>query len=506
VDVPETRYAKTADGAYIAYRVAGKGPPDLVYVPDWNSRLDLSWEQPLDARFLRSLASFSRLIMLDRRGSGLSEALSHRAPPPLEVLGDDISSVLDAVGSDHAVVFGGFEGGPLCALFAATYPARTRALILYAPYARGAWAPDYPWAWTDQELEEYLASGERALQSGDDEAYFRGWAEQTVPSLARDASFQPWLQKIFGISGHPGSMIALSRFEHAIDIRAVLPTIRVPTLVINRAGDRVADFDEGRWLASQISGATFVELAGDDHPPWAGDQGSILEAISAFLGVSRPPPEVDRGLATVLFTDIVGSTDQAASLGDRAWGEVLERHHDLVRAMLARYRGQEVDTAGDGFFATFDGPARAAQRADHLKGRRHPYALVHPGRLKSSGEPAIPRYRGGTTSASPTLQPTTLWRRQRPGTPLSSCSPASSNCKPEPATRSFTVRETMTSPAPAIAATRAPIDTVRPLHLSSMTSHSPVCTPALTSIPRSRTRSVTSSAQRIARAGPSKEA
>jgi class 3 adenylate cyclase len=364
MDVPETRYAKTADGAYIAYRVAGKGPPDLVYVPDWNSRLDLSWEQPLDARFLRSLASFTRLIMLDRRGSGLSDSVSHREPPPLEVLGDDIRSVLDAAGSDHAVVFGGFEGGPLCALFAATYPARTRALVLYATYARGAWAPDYPWAWTDQELEEDIASGERALQSGrDEEGYYRKWAEQMVPSLARDASFQPWLRRIFGISGNPGSSIALARFEHAIDIRAVLPTIRVPTLVINRVGDRVADFDEGRWLASQISGATFVELAGDDHPPWAGDQGSILEAISAFLGVSRPPPEVDRGLATVLFTDIVGSTDQAASLGDRAWGEVLERHHDLVRAMLVRFRGQEVDTAGDGFFTTFDGPARAAKCA-----------------------------------------------------------------------------------------------------------------------------------------------
>jgi class 3 adenylate cyclase len=392
VDVPETRYAKTADGAYIAYRVLGKGPPDLVYVPGWNSRLDLSWEQPLDARFLRSLASFTRLIMLDRRGSGLSDSLSHRAPPPLEVLGDDIRSVLDAVASEQAVVFGEFEGGPLCALFAATYPARTRALVLYATYARGAWAPDYPWAWTDQELENDIASGERAYQSGrDDEDYYRRWAEEMVPSLARDASFQPWLRRIFGVSGNPGSTIALAWFEHAIDIRAVLPTIRVPTLVINRVGDRVADFEEGRWLASQISGATFVELTGEDHPPWAGDQSSILEAISAFLGVSQPLAEVDRVLATVLFTDLVDSTRKVIELGDAGWRDLLATCEERAKAEIARHGGTFVDAAGDGMFATFLGPARAVRCAQAIGRSLRDIGLeiragCHTGEVELSGD------------------------------------------------------------------------------------------------------------------------
>jgi class 3 adenylate cyclase len=364
MDVPETRYAKTADGAYIAYKVAGEGSTDIVYIPGWNSRLDLSWEQPLDARFVRSLASFSRLIMLDRRGSGLSDSVSHHAPPPLEVLVDDIKSVLDAVGSEKATVFGEFEGGPHCALFAATYPTRTRALILYATYARGAWAPDYPWAWTDQEMEEDIASGERALQSGrDDEEYYTGWVEQLVPSLADDASLKPWLRKLFGVSGNPGSQIALVRFDHSIDVRAVLPTIRVPTLVMNRVGDRMADLDEGRWLAAQIPDATFLELPGEDHPPWAGDQGSILEAVSAFLGVSRQPAEVDRVLATVLFTDIVDSTQKAIELGDAGWRDLLATHEERAKAEIARYAGTFVDAAGDGVFATFAGPARAVRCA-----------------------------------------------------------------------------------------------------------------------------------------------
>jgi class 3 adenylate cyclase len=367
VEIPETRYVKTADGAYLAYKVVGEGSTDLVYVPGWNSRLDLSWEQPLDAKFLRSLASFSRLIMLDRRGSGLSDSVPRAEPPPLEVLVDDIKSVLDGVGSEQATVFGEFEGGPYCALFAATYPARTRGLILYATYARGAWAPDYPWAWTDQQMEDDIASGEMALLSGrDDEEYYADWAEQMVPSLSHDASLRPWLRKLFGISGNPGSLIALVRFEHALDVRAVLPTIRVPTLVINRVDDRVAELDEGRWLASQIPGATFMELPGEDHPPWAGDQGSILEAVSAFLGVSRQPAEIDRVLATVLFTDIVDSTKKAVELGDLGWRDLQATYEERAKAEIDRYAGTFVDAAGDGIFATFAGPARAVRCAQAI--------------------------------------------------------------------------------------------------------------------------------------------
>jgi class 3 adenylate cyclase len=362
MDVPATRYTRARDGAHIAYQVSGDGPIDLVYVPGWSSRLEMSWEQPLDARFFRSLASFSRLILVDRRGSGLSDSVSGDAPPSLEVRMDDLRSVLDAVGSAEAVLFGVFEGGPLCALFAATYPMRTKALVLYASYARGAWAADYPWAWTDEEMERSLAEAERALQSGSDDAFYRRWVEDTVPSLAHDTASQPWLRKVFAIS-NPGSSIALVRLDHEVDIRSVLPTIRVPTLVINRRGDRVADLPEGRWLAGQIAGATFVELPGEDHPPWAGDQQAVLESIRAFLGAERHPVGLDRVLATVLFTDIVDSTRRAAEVGDAAWKELIAEHDDRTRAAVTRFGGKVVDTAGDGMFATFDGPARAVRCA-----------------------------------------------------------------------------------------------------------------------------------------------
>ena len=366
VNAPETRYARTADDTHIAYKVGGAGPIDLVYVPGWYSRLDVSWEQPLDAKFLRSLASFSRLIMVDRRGIGLSDSVPRAAPPPPEVLLDDLKSVMNAVGSEEAALFGEFEGGPLCTLFAATHPQSTRALVLYASRARGTWAPDYPWALTEQQLETAIARAEQALERGWDEDFFLQWAEETVPTLAHDKSFSPWLRKAFGPPGAFGSAIALARLEHKLDIRAVLPTIQVPTLVINRVGDRVANVEEGRWLAAQIPGARFVELPGEDHPPWAGDQHSVIETISSFLGVSRPPAEVHRVLATVLFTDIVDSTRKAAELGDAAWKEIVADSEERSKAEIARYSGTFVNTTGDGVFATFDGPARAVRCAQAI--------------------------------------------------------------------------------------------------------------------------------------------
>jgi class 3 adenylate cyclase len=366
VDVPETRYAKTADGVYIAYTVAGTGPVDLVYVSGWYSRSDLSWEQPLDAKFLRSLASFSRLIMLDRRGSGLSDAVPGIAPPPLEVLLDDIRSVMDAVGSEEAVLFGETEGGPLCTVFAATHPERTRALLLYASHARGAWAPDYPWAWTDQQLEDDIASQVQALERGANEEYVLQEAEVMVPSLAHEKTFRPWLRKIFRPPGTIASGLALLRLDHELDIRAVLPTIRVPTLVMNRTDARIADIDEGRWLATQIPGARFVELPGEDHPPRAGDQRSVIDAIGSFLGVSRPPPEIHRVLSTVLFTDIVDSTRKAVGLGDAAWKDLVAVSEERSKAEIARYSGTFIVSTGDGIFATFDGPARAVRCAQAI--------------------------------------------------------------------------------------------------------------------------------------------
>ena len=362
---PETKFAKASDGAYIAYQVVGEGP-DLVYVPDWNSRVKASWDQPLDARFLRSLASSWRLVLVDRRGSGLSDPVSHVLPPSLEARIDDIKFVLDAVDSERAAIFGVFEGGPLCALFAATYPARTSALVLYASYARGAWAPDYPWAWTDQQFEADIAGAMQTFERGFDDSYFDSWLEETVPSLAHDARSRPWLLDVFKSTGNPGSMLALARMERELDIRAVLPTIRVPTLVINRTGDRVANLDEGRWLAGQIPGASFVELPGIDHPPWAGDQRLVLETIRSFLGARRPPADVDRVLATVLFTDIIGSTERAFELGDADWRDLLSAHDARGRAEIDKYAGTFVDSAGDGLFATFDGPARAVRCAQAI--------------------------------------------------------------------------------------------------------------------------------------------
>jgi len=369
VESPRIRYANTPDGAYIAYQIIGDGPDDLVYVPGSSSSLSLSWENPLDARFLAHLASSTRLILVDRRGWGHSDAVFADKPPSLEQLVDDVTAVLDAAGSERAVIFGVFEGGPTCMLFAATHPARTRALVLYGTYARGAWAPDYPWAWTDEEFEADQADAERSVREGREEEYFDRWAITMVPSLADDPRFQSTLRKIYSFSGHGGSLssqAALVRMEHEIDVRAVLPTIQVPTLVLNRTDDRIADFPEGRWLAEQIPGASFVELSGEDHPPWAGDQGSVIEAIRSFLGLQGPPAETNRVLATVLFTDIVDSTAKLAELGDAGWKDLLEAHDELAKRAISRFAGTFVDSSGDGVFATFDGPARAVRCAGEI--------------------------------------------------------------------------------------------------------------------------------------------
>ncbi len=304
---PETRYAKSGD-LNIAYQVVGDGPFDLVYVPGWVSNVELLWEKPKPARLLERLASFSRLILFDKRGTGMSDRVSNDRLPTLEQRMDDVRAVLDAVGSESAALLGHSEGSGMSVLFAATYPERSRALVLVGAFAKRIRTDDYPWAPT---LEERLAT-----------------------------------------------------IEHSeIDTRRVLPTIRVPTLVLTRTGDRDVTVDEGRWLASQIPGARFVELPGDEHLLWAGDQDGLLDEIEQFLTGTRSTPDYDRVLSTVLFTDIVGSTERARELGDRGWHEVLDEHHARVRGVLEQYRGREVDTAGDGFFASFDGPARAIRAA-----------------------------------------------------------------------------------------------------------------------------------------------
>jgi pimeloyl-ACP methyl ester carboxylesterase len=345
MDRPPVRYARSGD-VNIAYQVVGDGPLDLVLVPGFISHLDLDWDEPRSAHFLRRLASFSRLIRFDKRGTGLSDRPG--GLPDLETRMDDVRAVLDAVGSERAALFGYSEGGPMSVLYAGTYPERTTALVLYGTYAkRRDPDDDYPWAPTWAERQAYAGDIERTwgsdadmsrMSPGADEVLARWWAER-----ARAAA-------------SPGAARDLILMNSQVDIRALLPSIRVPTLVVHRRGDHDSRPQEGRYIAERIPGARFVELSGEEHLPWV-DADQILDVVEEFLTGVRRAPEHDRVLATVLFTDIVGSTETAVALGDRRWNDLLTLHHDLVRRELDRFRGREIDTAGDGFLALFDGPA-----------------------------------------------------------------------------------------------------------------------------------------------------
>ena len=354
---PETRYAKSGD-VNIAYQVVGDGPFDLVYVPGSISNVELMWEEPAHALLLGRLASFSRLILFDKRGTGMSDPVPLDRLPTLEERMDDVRAVMDAAGSERAAIFGSSEGGLMSVLFAATYPERTRALIALAIYAKRMWSPDYPWAPTPEARAAEIESIERT------------WGgEMDISDLApsADEAFKRRAVAYLRRSASPGAAVALLRMNSQIDVRAVLPTIRVPTLVLQRVGDRDVKVEEGRWIAAAIPGAKYVELPGDEHLIWAGDVEAVVDEAEEFLTGSRPTHEADRVLATVLFTDIVGATERVAELGDRRWGDVLEQHHAIVRRELDRFRGREVDTAGDGFFATFDGPARAVRAACSIR-------------------------------------------------------------------------------------------------------------------------------------------
>jgi class 3 adenylate cyclase len=348
---PETRYAKSGD-INIAYQVVGGGPLDLVLVSGFVSHLDLDWEEPRYAHFLRRLASFSRLIRFDKRGTGLSDRPG--GLPDLETRMDDVRAVLDTVGSERAALLGYSEGGPMCILFAATYPERTSALVLYGTYAkRRDPDDDYPWAATWEERQAYADQVEREWGTEADLG--------TMAPNADDAMVRWWRARARA-SASPGAAKALILMNSQIDVRGVLSSLRVPTLVLHRRGDHDSRLDEGSYIAEHIPGARFVELEGEDHLPSI-DSGQILDEVEEFLTGARRGPEADRVLATVLFTDIVGSTERASELGDRRWRELLEQHQAVVRRELERFRGREIDTAGDGFLATFDGPARAIRCA-----------------------------------------------------------------------------------------------------------------------------------------------
>jgi class 3 adenylate cyclase len=360
VDAPDVRFARSGDIS-IAYATVGDGPFDLVFVNGWVlSALEYAWEGPA-ADFFRELASFSRLIVFDKRGTGLSDRAA--GIPDLETRMDDIGAVMDAAGSKRAAIMGFSEGGPMTLLFAASYPERTAAAVLYGCRASYVAADDYPWGFTPEQRAESVR--EEAATAGTDE-WLDDWLDTFAPSLAGDEAVRRWWRRLVLTSASPSAVVALRRMNMEIDARHTLAAIRVPTLVLCRVGD--GDYpDQARYVADRIPGAEFLELPGKDHAYFV-DPEQIAREVKRFLrGISERGEwdvvETDRVLATVLFTDIVGSTERAAQLGDRAWRELLERHHAVIRRQLVRYHGKELDTAGDGFFASFDGPARAIRCA-----------------------------------------------------------------------------------------------------------------------------------------------
>lgn len=386
--MPTTRYAQSGD-VNIAYQVVGEGPRDIVYVPGFVSNVEVLWEDPVLTRFLDRLASFSRLITFDKRGTGLSDPVLVEQLPTLEVRMDDLRAVMDAVGSERAFLFGHSEGGNMCVLFAATYPERVNGMILTGSYVKRIRSDEYPWAPTWEERKQDIARTVENWGSWDDEAF-----EELAPSRAADPAFRSWLERYLRLSASPKAAGALMEMNSQIDVTSILPTIQVPTLLLYREHDRDVMVDEGRYIASRIPGARLVELPGADHYFWAGDSEAMLGEIEEFVTGERTASPSDRVLATVLFTDIVGSTSTASSLGDVAWRDLLDRHNATVRSELARWLGIEIDTTGDGFLARFDGPVRAIRCAMAITQAVRPLGLevrcgLHTGELELAGERVV---------------------------------------------------------------------------------------------------------------------
>jgi pimeloyl-ACP methyl ester carboxylesterase len=354
MSTPRTQYARSGDVS-IAYQVVGEGPIDLVLGLGFATHLEIEWEAPTFARFCDRLSSFSRLILFDKRGTGLSDPVTEA--PTLEQRVDDVRAVMDAAGSERAAFFGISEGGPMGILSAATHPERITALVLHGAMARTTEAADYPWASPADALREAAAEFIAPFWGQD----VTGMIELFAPSLAGDAEARELLERQQRSAASPAMVQQIFEMFLDIDVRAILPTIRVPTLVLHRRGDRVVNWRAGEHLAGQIPGARYVELPGIDHLPWAGDQDAVVGEVEEFLTGARSVAEPDRVLATVMFTDIVGSTKRAAEIGDARWRDLLERHQEAVRRELMRFRGREVKSLGDGCLATFDGPARSIQ-------------------------------------------------------------------------------------------------------------------------------------------------
>jgi pimeloyl-ACP methyl ester carboxylesterase/DNA-binding winged helix-turn-helix (wHTH) protein len=354
---PKTQYATSTGGVNIAYQVIGEGPLDLVFVMGWVSHLEYSWQEPSFARFLTRLASFSRLILFDKRGTGLSDAVPLSELPTLEQRVTDVQAVMDAVGSERAALLGVSEGGPMCGLFAATHPERTEALVMIGSYAKRLWAEDYPWGPTEREREEFRNEMKRS------------WGgpigiEERAPSMAGDPQFREWWAAYLRMGASPAAALALTQMNAEVDVRSVLPSIRVPSLVIHRRDDACLPVEGGRFIASLIPGAKYVELEGKDHLPFAGDQDEILDEIEEFLTGARTCAGAerlfDRVLTTVLFVLFDAPTAAAYVNGRR---EIKGLHQYYARRELALFRGKEIEMTNGHLFATFDGPARAIRCA-----------------------------------------------------------------------------------------------------------------------------------------------
>ena len=358
-DRPRTRYTKAGD-YNIAYQVAGDGPIDIAYIPGFVSNVELAWDEPLFARYVERLMSFSRVILFDKRGTGMSDRVAMHELPTLEERVDDLVAVLDAAGADRPALLSHSEGGNMAVFFAATHPERTRALVTTGIFAKRVWSEDYPWAPTPEARAAEIADIE--ANWGEDAA-----VEHLAPSASRDPVFERRLAAYFRQCASPGAVAQLFRINTQLDIRDLLPLIQAPTLVMHRRGDRDVHIDEGRYIAERIPGARFLELDGDDHIPWVGDQDALLDAVEEFLTGVKGPSAPERVLATMLFTDVVDSTATAARLGDAEWRRLLDRLEEATRLHVERYRGTVVKMTGDGCLARFDGPARAVECALALR-------------------------------------------------------------------------------------------------------------------------------------------
>jgi pimeloyl-ACP methyl ester carboxylesterase/class 3 adenylate cyclase len=381
--MPTTQYV-TNDDLSIAYQVFGTGDRDLVYVPGWISNIELMWDDPVLASILRRLGTFARVITFDKRGTGMSDRVPTHELPGLEQRMDDVRAVMDAAGSERATLFGHSEGGSMAMLFAATYPERTEGLILASTYAKRTWSEDYPWAPRPEDREVEIRETEENW--GDPNAIPR----YVLGERGTDEAFREWVARYFRMSATPKAAAQLLRMNTLMDTRAALPLVQAPALCIFRTDDEDVNVEEGRWMASQMPNATFVEMPGDAHLFWAVDPQPFVDEIEEFMTGYRMSATPERVLATVLFTDIVDSTKQAAALGDQAWRSLLESHNRVTRQELARWRGVERGTTGDGFLATFDGPARALRAAASIAEAVRPLGIavragIHTGEVELVG-------------------------------------------------------------------------------------------------------------------------